>query len=184
MLKINNVILIKDISEIRKCFTDMSVVVNDTYELNNVVISYNEYPKPKKDLPTKTDEEEREWIFEEINSAINKIRRHRYTRKAIIYNLHVSGLKHNCLNLFHLYYRKKKLYLNVYVRSMNFTDNFEHDMYTFDTVLNIACKKLKLNKGQVIVFIMSLHKFNVTLTSFKKRRKIKKNKRIKENKYG
>ena len=163
MLKINNVILINNVSEIENNFREMSTTVNDTYELNNVVITYNKYPKPEKDMPTKTDEEEREWILEEINTAINKIKKDRYTRKAIIYNLYESSLDHNCLSLFHLYYRENKLHLNVYVRSMNFADNFDYDMYTFNMILNKACEKLKLNKGQVVVFIMSLHKFRVII---------------------
>jgi len=174
MLKINNVVIVNHIFDIEKCFRQMCATVNDTYELNNVVITYEKYPRPAKKLPSKTDEDERKWILEEINTTINKIKKDRYTRKAILYNLHKSDLAHNCLSLFHLYYREHKLHLNVYVRSMNFAENFEHDMYTFDLILNKACKKLELETGQIVVFIMSLHKFRV-LSAYEKRGKNKNN---------
>ncbi len=172
MLKVNNVVIVNQISDIERNFRQMCATVNDTYELNNVIMSYSNFPKPKKDLPTETDKEERKWILEEINTTINKIKKDRYTRKAILYNLHESNLTHNCLSLFHLYYREHKLHLNVYVRSMNYNENFEHDMYTFDLILNKACKKLELEKGQIIVFIMSLHKFRV-LSAYEQRSKNK-----------
>ncbi len=170
MLKTNNIILINNPGlnnvilshQVSEYFNEIGKDVGNTIELNNVVLTYQEIQKPKKDLPTKADEEERNWLWDNVNPAIKKIREDRYTRQAIIYNTHDSGLEHNCLNLFHLYFREDKLHLNVYIRSMNFDVNFENDLYTFNILLNKACNELMLDKGQIVVFIMSLHKFKKT----------------------
>ena len=159
MLKINNIVLLNDLHNIEKYFSSIGESVENTRELNNVILTYSKFPRPDEEPITKQDEEERFWIYENIDSAIDKIRKNKFTRQAIIYNLHKSGLDHNCLNTFHLYFRNNKLNLNVYIRSMNFDDNFIHDLYTFSMVLEKASDELKLNKGQITLFIMSLHKF-------------------------
>jgi thymidylate synthase len=159
MLKTNNVILVNNTVDIYKYFKEIGKEVGNTTELNNVVLSYQEVQNPAGELPTETDKGERNWLWDNIDFAIKKISKDKNTRQAIIYNTHDSGLEHNCLNLFQLYFREDKLHLNVYVRSMNFDDNFEHDLYTFNILLNEACNKLMLDKGHIVVFIMSLHRF-------------------------
>ena len=159
MLNINNVILINDPYTVSKYFEEIGKEVGDTIELNNVVLTYDNIKKPEKELPTEMDAEERNWLMDNIDIATKELYKDLYTRRAIIYNLHKSGLDHNCLNVFHFYYREGKLYLNVYVRSMNFDVNFENDLYTFNILLEKACNKLSFEKGQIIVFIMSLHRF-------------------------
>lgn len=158
MLKINN-IFIGNRNELDEYFEKNSIDVDDTKELLNSILSYENWTKPKQEQVSQTDEEERAWISKKIEFAIEKIKNNPYTRQAVIYNLHNSGLDHNCLNIFHLYYREKKLSMNVYARSMNFKDNFEHDLYTFMLVLKKACDILEYEKGQVNVHIMSLHAF-------------------------
>ena len=135
--------------------------VSNTRELNNVVLTYSGCKKPNDDIIPDADKQERKWILTEIDKAINKIKEDKYTRKAIIYNEFPSKLDYNCLNSLHLYYRNYTLNVNVYVRSMNYDINFEHDLYTFELVLNKACKELLLNKGRITLFIMSLHKYNI-----------------------
>lgn len=162
MLKTNNLIFINDYSQVLKYFEDFGVEVADTIELNNVVLTYKEYifnGESDINMLSAADSAERDWLYEEINFAIDKIREDKYTRQAIIYNLHESGLDHNCLNMFHFYFRRNVLNLNIYVRSMNFDDNFENDLYTFNLLLNKACNELMLDKGQISVWIMSLHRF-------------------------
>jgi len=153
-------LIIKDISTINSVFDKKAKIVGETTELTNVFLSYKDFSDTPKNAISRMDRGERMWLFKEINKAIEKIEKDKYTRKAIFYNLHKSKLEHNCLNVFHFYFREELLNLNVYVRSMNFKDNFEQDMYTFDIMLNKACKKLKMKKGLVYVHIMSLHKFN------------------------
>ncbi len=155
----NKMFILDTIEDVEKSFNKNAEEVGNTKELNNVILIYEEAKEPEVSLPTKMDYEERDWLYENINSAIEKIRRERNTRQAIIYNLHDSGLEHNCLNLLHLYYRKDKLHMNVYVRSMNYDANFKQDLYTFNIILNKACNELMLDKGQITVFIMSLHEF-------------------------
>lgn len=152
-------IFINEPNQVLKCFKEQGQKVADTIELNNVILSYKEVLWPSKSFSSKTDEEERDWLYKAIDSAIRKLEKDRLTRQAIIYNLHDSGLDHNCLNLFHFYYRENRLNLNVYVRSMNFDVNFENDLYTFNMLLNKACNELMCDKGQIVVFIMSLHRF-------------------------
>ena len=159
MLRKNNTFIFFEPSDVKKQFEFLYSDVGNTKEMNNVIITYSDYPTPEKPAVSETDEEERNWIYENINTAITKIRDDKYTRQAIIYNLHESGLDHNCLSSFHLYYRKNKLNMNVYVRSMNFDKNIEQDLHTFNIVLNKACNELMLDKGEILVFIMSLHKF-------------------------
>ena len=158
MLKTNNILLFNTPDEIRNCFEEYSEDVSNTKELNNVVLTYSGITQPIKKIPAE-DEKERNWLFEEIDFAINKIAEDKYTRKAIIYNLFPSKLDHNCLNNLHLYYRNGSLSMNVYIRSMNFDVNFHHDLYTFEKILNKACKELMLSKGKITLLIMSLHKF-------------------------
>jgi len=162
MLRPDNLIIINDPNLIPKYFEkerDIVREVGNTLELNNVILTYKEVAKPSKSLPTKTDEEERDWLYKEIDYAILKLEKDRNTRQAIVYNLHDSGLDHNCLNLFHFYFREDCLHLNVYVRSMNYDANFENDLYTINILLNKACNELMCDKGQMVVFIMSLHRF-------------------------
>ncbi|KKL05163.1 hypothetical protein LCGC14_2608820 [marine sediment metagenome] len=159
MLKANNVILLNDPRNIEKYFIETGKTVKNTRELNNVILVFTEFYSPIDEPVTEKDEEERYWLYSKLDSAIKKIQENKYTRQAIIYNLHDSGLDHNCLNTFHLYYRQNKLHLNVYVRSMNFDDNYNHDMHTFNILLDKACDELSLKKGQIVVFIMSLHRF-------------------------
>ena len=123
-----------------------------------MLLTYSEATKPKR-LMSKDDIEEREWLLEEIETAIAKIEKDKRTRKAIIYNLHFSGLEHNCLNVFHLYYRRGRLNMNVYARSINFDVNFKQDLYTFSLILDKACNQLELLKGEITLLIMSLHKY-------------------------
>lgn len=151
--------ILDTIEEVEKSFEENSEEVGNTLELNNVILTYKEAKDPEISFSTKTDSEERDWLYENIDPAIEKIGRDKNTRQAIIYNLHDSGLEHNCLNLLHLYYRKNKLNMNIYVRSMNYDANFKQDLYTFNMILNKACNELMLDKGQIVVFIMSLHKF-------------------------
>jgi len=150
---------IKNILDIYKVFDKKSKDVGDTFEMNNVIIEYKDFSEEPKATVSKMDKGERSWLYKEVGNAIKKIKNDRYTRKAIFYNLHKSELEHNCLSLFHLYFRKDELNMNVYVRSMNFDVNFDQDMYTFDIILNKACKKLNMKKGLITVFIMSLHRF-------------------------
>ena len=158
MLNINNIILINDPYTVSNYFEDIGKGVGDTIELNNVVLTFNDIKKPEKELPTEMDTEERNWLMDNTDIATKELYINLYTRRAIMYNLHKSGLGHNCLNTFHFYYREDKLHLNVYVRSMNFDANFENDLYTFNILLEKACNKLSLVKGQIVVFIMSLHR--------------------------
>jgi thymidylate synthase len=157
MLKVDNLILIKEISEIPRYFEELGKEVWNTVELNNVILTFKNVKKPDVAPPTPVDEEERNWLYENIDFAIKKLSDNINSRQAIIYNTHDSGLDHNCINTLHLYYRENKLHMNVYVRSMNYNANFENDMYTFDMILTKACNELMLDKGQVVVFIMSLH---------------------------
>ena len=159
MLKTNNILLYNSPDEIKKNFNEDSEIVGNTRELNNVVLSYSGIKGPRSTIISEADREERQWLLTEINKAIEKIKEDKYTRKAIIYNLFPSKLDHNCLNNLHLYYRNNSLNMNVYIRSMNFRVNFEHDLYTFEIILKKACKELMLSKGRVTLFIMSLHKF-------------------------
>lgn len=159
MLRSNNFIIINDIKKVSKYFEELSQIdVGNTSEFNNVILSYQNIKKPKKEQPSEMDKEERKWLLKNIEPAIKKISEDRYTRQAIIYNMHNSGLDHNCLNLFHLYYSGNWLNMNVYVRSMNFDANFENDLYTFQLLLDKACHSLMLDKGNILVFIMSLHR--------------------------
>ncbi len=159
MLKTNNVLLCNSPDDVEKSFDEVGIHVSNTIELNNVVLTYSNIVEPKKDLPTEADKEERKWLMKEIDKAVLELKYDKTTRKAIIYNLFPSKLDHNCLSSLHLYYRNGSLDMNVYVRSMNYDDNFGHDLFTFETILRKACRELMLNKGRVTVFIMSLHKF-------------------------
>jgi len=151
---------IKDINTIKTVFEKKAKVIGNTLELSNVLFSFDENHINNFVSPvSRTDGGERTWLYKEVNNAIDKIKKDRYTRKAIFYNLHQSDLEHNCLNLFHFYFRDDKLNMNVYVRSMNFEVNFKQDMYTFDIMINKASRKLKMKRGLVNVHIMSLHKF-------------------------
>lgn len=158
MLKSNKLLTYDYIEDIEKSFSNFGASVSNTIELNNVLLTYSEADEPKTKISSE-DLEERKWLLEEIKTAIAKIEIDRETRKAIIYNLHVSELEHNCLNIFHLYYRRDRLNMNVYARSMNFDDNFKQDLYTFSLILDKACKQLNLNKGEITLLIMSLHKY-------------------------
>lgn len=158
-MKTNNIILINNLNSISKRFKENGKNIGDTIELNNVILSYQEFKNIEKKPPNKKDEEERDWLYKNINYPIKKLKNNKNTRQAIFYNKYDSELDYNCLNSFHLYFRKKKLYLNVYIRSMNYDINFEYDLYTFNILLNKACNVLMLDKGQIILFIMSLHKF-------------------------
>ena len=158
MLKTNNIILINNPSEVQKYFKEVCKDVGNTIELNNVVLTYNKIQKPEKDLMSEEDKKERNWLLDNIDVATREIYNNLFTRRAIMYNLYESGLEHNCLNSLHLYFREDELNLNVYVRSMNFDNNFKDDLYTFNMFLNKACAKLGLDKGQIVVFIMSLHR--------------------------
>ena len=158
MLKINNILLYKTPDEIEKSFDKFGQIVSNTKELNNVILTYIGVKEPVYNISLE-DQKERNWLHKKIDSAISELEKEKYTRKAIIYNLFPSKLDHNCLNNLHLYYRNNTLNMNVYVRSMNYDINFQHDLYTFETILNKACQRLVLNKGRVTLFIMSLHKF-------------------------
>jgi len=160
MLKACELFIIEnpDIKTIEKHFEEYGEKVNDTLELRNVYISYTTGVS-RKPIDNPKDREERDWIVKESEKAIAKIKKDVHTRKAVFYNLYKSGLEHNCLNVLHLYVRKKRVYLNVYVRSMNFDTNFGFDTMTFVRVLNKAVAKLKIRKGRVNLHIMSLHKF-------------------------
>lgn len=157
-MKINNVILINNPILIPGFFSSVGKDVRNTIELNNVILTYQEF-QISDNILTEADKKERDWLYKEIDSVIEKIRKDRYTRQAIFYNLYESGLEHNCLSLFHLYFRENRLNLNVYVRSMNYDGNFGNDLNTFTMLLNKACNELMLDKGQITVFIMSLHRF-------------------------
>jgi len=165
MSKVDNITLIREsikdyiMFDVKKYFEDFAEDVANTKELNNVIISFRDYPKPNKPFVTNTDKEEQNWLIKEIDFAINKLKKDKYTRQAIIYNLHESGLDHNCLNIFHLYFRNNELDMNVYVRSMNIDANFDNDMYTFNLILEKASKESSLPKGKINVQIMSLHTF-------------------------
>jgi len=154
-------IVIKDINKIKEVFRKKAKEVGNTFELTDVFFSFDEnYIKTFVAPVSRIDGGERTWLYKEANNAIDKIKKDKYTRKAIFYNLHKSELEHNCLSLFHLYFRDNVLNMNVYVRSMNFDVNFNQDMYTFEIILNKASKKLRMKKGLVNIHIMSLHIFN------------------------
>ena len=148
-----------DIIKIGKLVKKHGQYIENTIELNNFILSYNEFCGLNKKPILKSDKEERDWLYEKIDFAIKKIKGNKYTRQAIIYNLYSSDLDYNCLNSFHFYYRKNMLNLNIYARSINYDDNFEQDLYTFNMLLNKVCNELMLDKGQIVLFIMSLHKF-------------------------
>ena len=132
--------------------------INDTLEIRNTMLSYEDASE-NTSLDKLKDGEERIWLLEHISSAIKKIKEDKNTRKAIIYNTYLSDIEHNCLNVFHLYCRKNILFLNVYVRSMDFDKNFDYDIRTFYLLLKKAKEELRIEKGRVLVHIMSLHKF-------------------------
>lgn len=153
--------IITSIDSIKEYFENKSTKINNTRELNNVLLSYSDCKEPNTSMVTELDGEERNWILNEIHTAIEKLKKDINTRQAIIYNLHKSNLDHNCLNLLHLFYRDGKLNMNVYIRSMNIDDNFDHDMYTFMLALEKASDELKLEIGVINAFIMSLHSFKL-----------------------
>src|SRR3990167_3764375 len=109
MSKVDNIILIRGQLadylkfDVEKYLETFGEDVANTKELRNVVVSYSDYPKTDKPLATEIDKEERKWLLKEIDFAIDKINKDEYTRQAIIYNLHDSGLEHNCLNVLHLF---------------------------------------------------------------------------------
>ncbi|MFA5174618.1 MAG: hypothetical protein WC438_05550 [Candidatus Pacearchaeota archaeon] len=167
--------LIKDVRKINEIFLKKAKEVGNTLELVNVYFSFDEdYIKTFVAPVSKIDKGERTWLYKEVNNAISILKKDKNTRKAIFYNLHKSDLEHNCLSLFHLYFRNDLLNMNVYVRSMNFDVNFEQDMYTFDIILNKASKKLKLKRGLINVYIMSLHKYKHEILAEVKKVKIEK----------
>jgi len=74
-----------------------------------------------------------------------------------------DGADNHCISYFHHYVRCGKYCMNVYVRSMNYLDNFVFDCQTFNLAYKTVYEKLKIqykNKvelGYMRVFVFSLH---------------------------
>lgn len=160
ILKTDNIFIVENLNALKDGFAKYSKEVNNTKELLNVVLSYESLEKTNVTPVMPIDKEEREWILKECDSVVDKLNSEesKYTRQAIFYNLHESGLEHNCISTMHFYYREGKLNLNVYVRSMNYEDNFDYDIETFSIALSKVSDGTHFEEGKITVFIMSLHK--------------------------
>ena len=109
-----------------------------------------------------TDEEERKWLIDESNIAVQEILLDELTRKALFYNLHESELRVNCINLFDFKLRDNRLNLYVFARSINMK-NLGYDLVTIDKVYNHVITKLnenmnvKVDIGKITFRMNSLH---------------------------
>lgn len=62
-----------------------------------------------------------------------------------------------CIASIQVLFRNGKVYVLVNMRSSNFLKNWLYDQQTFAIVMDKACKKFNLEKGEIFVTIGSLH---------------------------
>jgi len=93
-------------------------------------------------------------VFEHLKYDIN-------SRQAAFVNDYDSKDNH-CIAYFHHYIRNGKYSMNVYVRSMNYIDNFIFDCQTFNLAYSEVYDRIKkeypeVEQGFIRVFVFSLH---------------------------
>lgn len=84
-----------------------------------------------------------------------------HSRRAAFVN-NYDGVDNHCISYFHHYIRDNKYCMNVYVRSMNYKDNFVFDCQTFNLAYHAGYDNAKLHhsyvkQGFIRVFVFSLH---------------------------
>lgn len=93
-------------------------------------------------------------VFEYLKHDIN-------SRQAAFVN-NYDGKDNHCIAYFHHYVRNNKYCMNVYVRSMNYKDNFIFDCQTFNLIYSEIYNRVKkeypeVEQGFIRVFVFSLH---------------------------
>ena len=93
-------------------------------------------------------------VFEHIRKDIN-------SRQAAFVN-NYDGKDNHCIAYFHFYNRNNKCSMNIYVRSMNYDDNFLYDCQTFNLAYSEIYDRIKkeypqIEQGFIRVFVFSLH---------------------------
>lgn len=142
-----------------------NVVINgtrDTKEITN--FEFCLVPEKFSLVTPPVEEElvEREFVLTKSAEMYDKyLSKDLNSRQAAFVN-NYDGADNHCISYFHYYIRDNKLCMNVYVRSMNYTENFVFDCQTFNLAYNEVFENIELNhseieSGYIRVFVFSLH---------------------------
>jgi len=122
--------------------------------------------KEKVEPPVEEEIQERDFVLFRSENVYEKyLSQDLQSRRACFVN-NYDGEDNHCISYFQHYFRDSKYCMNVYVRSMNYKDNFVFDCQTFNLAYNKVFERLKkqygevVNEGYIRVFVFSLHLYN------------------------
>jgi hypothetical protein len=154
--------------EIKKVFEQRSLQIKikgvKWSELTNVLIEIKPDTKFNSVVaPSREDINERDFWLAKVDYAFFIFEKDIHSRQACFTS--TFGFLHDtkCISLIHFFIRDKKLCLNVYQRSCNFTTNYHYDADTFIILRTELLNKLKtkyknVKAGDINWHIFSLHK--------------------------
>jgi hypothetical protein len=113
--------------------------------------------------PVEEELEERQFILSRSQDVFDQFLMNDINSRQGAFVNNYDGKDNHCISYFHHYVRNGKHSLNVYVRSMNYKDNFVFDCQTFNLAYKTVYDNLKslyydkVEQGFIRVFVFSLH---------------------------
>jgi len=109
-------------------------------------------------LPDEADDKaERFYLINTLTGRLNVFEDEEHSRRLVFPNLYPNGLC-KCISLVNAYIREDKFYVNVFIRSQNFLENFKYDCETMAILMHVGIEELSLSPGKITVFCTNLHK--------------------------
>lgn len=126
-------------------------LLNVSYE-----VDHTKHKRLTKSPNEEDDKVERTFLVENFIKNFAVFKDDRNSRRLIFPNLYPNGLG-KCISSVSAFIRNEEIFINVYIRSQDFLNNFEYDCETLSFLMRTAIKTLSVKPGKITVFCNNLH---------------------------